>query len=47
MRANPAVRALLETFPGAEIVDVRAPAEVAPLGDEGTGGEDVITDDDL
>ncbi len=47
VRANPAVRALLETFPGAEIVDVRAPAEIAPLGDEGTGGEDVITDDDL
>jgi len=47
VRANPAIRALLETFPGAEIVDVRAPAEIAPLGDEGTGGEDVITDDDL
>lgn len=47
VRANPAVRALLETFPGAEIADVRPPAEVAPLGDEVATGEDIITDDDL
>ncbi len=47
VRANPAVRALLETFPGAEIVDVRAPVDAIPVDDGAVGGEDVITDDDL
>jgi DNA polymerase III subunit gamma/tau len=49
VRANPAIRAILETFPGTEIVEIRA-AQTSTPGDSGETGVDetaAITDDDL
>jgi DNA polymerase-3 subunit gamma/tau len=49
VRANPAIRAILDTFPGAEITDIRAGVVAPALEADATGTEvdDAITDDDL
>ncbi len=47
--ALPAVQALLNRFPGAEIVEIRQPAETteAPVEAEPLDQDSEITDDDL
>ena len=50
MRADPLVQAVLNRFPGAEIVDVRAPAGEAATNAEDmplpTQGDDVAGDEE-
>lgn len=49
VRANPAIRAILEKFPGAEIVEVRVATESTTGDSDATGIDEpaAITDDDL
>jgi DNA polymerase III subunit gamma/tau len=49
VRANPAIRAILEKFPGAEIVEVRFASESTAEESDATGMDEpvAITDDDL